>query len=472
VVQYRVFLDSPPSAGEIVTITPSVWDSTEDTVGAPIQFDTSNWGVPQYINVTPGASGDGNDGNVANVIDHTVTSNQVGGNYGGVLAPSVNLTNINIDGIAMISVSPGSGFFVQEGGGSQTITISAGPDVTPAADVTVNLTNNAPTQVTLSAASVVLNAGNGYSATVTVTAIDDAAADGNVPFSITTAAATSADAAFNGLDPADIDGYADDNDVAAISVTPNSAISVTEGGAGQVITIAAQGALPAADVTVNLTNNTPTQVTLSAASVVLNAGNGYSATATVTAIDDAAADGNVPFSITTAAATSADAGFNGLDPADISGDAIDNDVAAISVTPNSAISVTEGGAGQVITIAAQGALPAADVTVNLTNNTPTQVTLSAASVVLNAGNGYSATVTVTAIDDAAVDGNVPFSITTAAATSADAAFDGLDPADISGDAIDNDVTPTAIPTLSEWGMLLLASLLASGSFFMLRRRRP
>ena len=69
-VQYRVFLDSAPSASEIVTITPNSSDSTEGSVGSPIQFDTSNWGVPQYISVTPGASGDGNDGNVSYTISN------------------------------------------------------------------------------------------------------------------------------------------------------------------------------------------------------------------------------------------------------------------------------------------------------------------------------------------------------------------------------------------------------------------
>lgn len=218
-VQYQVVLDVAPSAGETVTVTPASDDVTEGTVSGALTFTVGDFDVPQYVTVTPGASGDGNDGNVSYSINHAVSA--VGGtaSYDGAPASSVSVTNANIDGVASIIVDPSSGFRVTEGGAAQTITIST--TSAPAADVTINI-STVSTEVTLSAPSVVLNAGNGYNATFTITAVDDAAVDGDLSFTVVTAAATSADGTYAGLDPVDVVGIAADNDVVAAPVAPRT----------------------------------------------------------------------------------------------------------------------------------------------------------------------------------------------------------------------------------------------------------
>ena len=218
-VQYQVVLDVAPSAGETVTVTPASDDVTEGTVSGALTFTVGDFDVPQYVTVTPGASGDGNDGNVSYSINHAVSA--VGGtaSYDGAPASSVIVTNANIDGVASIIVDPSSGFRVTEGGAAQTITIST--TSAPAADVTINI-STVSTEVTLSAPSVVLNAGNGYNATFTITAVDDAAVDGDLSFTVVTAAATSADGTYAGLDPVDVVGIAADNDVVAAPVAPRT----------------------------------------------------------------------------------------------------------------------------------------------------------------------------------------------------------------------------------------------------------
>ncbi|MBR0568804.1 hypothetical protein J5J83_21985 [Azoarcus sp. L1K30] len=217
--QYKVVLDSPPNAGETVTVTPASGDFTEGTVSAPVQFTAANYSTPQYVTVTPGASGDGNDGDVSYTITNTISSS--GGAYAAGPAADTTVTNSNVDGVAMVIVDPSSGFWITEGS-TRIITFKTGADVTPGGgnDVTINLTNNTPGQVTLSANSVILSAGNGYSATVTISAIDDTVIDGDQAFSITTAATLSGDAAFNGVNPLDIEGFAGDNDVAAVAPVP------------------------------------------------------------------------------------------------------------------------------------------------------------------------------------------------------------------------------------------------------------
>ena len=218
-VQYQVVLDVAPSAGETVTVTPASDDVTEGTVSGALTFTVGDFDVPQYVTVTPGASGDGNDGNVSYSINHAVSA--VGGtaSYDGAPASSVSVTNANIDGVASIIVDPSSGFRVTEGGAAQTITIST--TSAPAADVTINI-STVSTEVTLSAPSVVLNAGNGYTATFTITAVDDAAVDGDLSFTVVTAAATSADGTYAGVDPVDVVGIAADNDVVAAPVAPRT----------------------------------------------------------------------------------------------------------------------------------------------------------------------------------------------------------------------------------------------------------
>ncbi|GAA6154386.1 hypothetical protein [Pseudoteredinibacter isoporae] len=127
-------MDSPPSAGETVTITPSSNDVTEGTVSAALTFDLSDYETPQFVTVTPGASGDDNDGDVAYTITNTVSSNVGGGNYDGETASSVSVTNANIDGVDVVTVSPSSGIFISEGN-NQAITIAALGG--PTADVTL-----------------------------------------------------------------------------------------------------------------------------------------------------------------------------------------------------------------------------------------------------------------------------------------------------------------------------------------------
>jgi hypothetical protein len=212
-VQYQVLLDVTPDPGEQATVTPASGDATEGSVSGPLIFTTANWDVPQFVTVTPGASGDGNDGDVAYTITNAVASNVGGGEYDGVVAADVNVTNANIEGVATIVVDPSSGFWVLEGGVGQVITVEAVG--APTNDITVDLTNNTPAEVSISAASVVLTAGNGYSTTFTVTALDDVIVDGDIAFSITTDPALSIDLAYDGINPFDVNGFAQDDDVLA-----------------------------------------------------------------------------------------------------------------------------------------------------------------------------------------------------------------------------------------------------------------
>ncbi|MDO6747621.1 hypothetical protein [Gilvimarinus sp. 1_MG-2023] len=326
--QYKVVLDSPPAAAEIVTITPTSNDVTEGTVSSALNFDASNWDTPQYVSVTPGASGDGNDGNVMYNIGNAITVTNPSA-YVDSPGTDVTVTNINIEGISTIIVYSPS-LLTSEGGSTKLVVIRAigGP---PTDEITLPF-STASTEILLGSVSpLVLNAGNLYETVLSVAPQDDNIADGDQPFSIVFSPTTSSDLTYNDISPNNVSGLNQDNDIASIIVAPNSGVTVTEGGAWQTIAVAASSATPTADVTVNLTPSA--EVTTSVGSVVLNASNGYRTTFDITAVDDVVVDGDLAFTVTTAAATSSDAAFAGLDPDDVTGTAADNDTPAVAATP-------------------------------------------------------------------------------------------------------------------------------------------
>ena len=213
-LQYTIVLTAAPDPGETVTVTPSSDDPTEGTVSAAVSFTAADWDIPQAVTVTPGATGDGNDGHVSYTISNTVSTS--GGSYVGVMAASINATNINIEGIAIIIVDPSSAIVVDEAGMmTQDVTFSVGPHLAPTSDVIVDLVNNSLTEVTFSTNSALLTNGNGYSTTVTITGVSDMVIEGTQPFSIATDPAVSADISFSGIDPVDIAGSVTDSTVTA-----------------------------------------------------------------------------------------------------------------------------------------------------------------------------------------------------------------------------------------------------------------
>src|SRR5439155_457259 len=175
-----------------------------------------------------------------------------------------------------------------------------------------------------------------------------------------------------------------------------------------------------ANLTIGLTSFPYTALFRSPASLTFTPASWNTAqTVTVTGVDDFVADGAVAYTIVTAAATSTDPGYNGMDPADVAATNTDNDTAGITVSPTSGLTTTEGGGTATFTMALTSQ-PTANVTIGLSSSDLTEGTVAPASVPFTTVNRSTAqTVTVTGVDDFAVDGNVAYTIVTAAATSTD-----------------------------------------------------
>src|SRR5205085_403413 len=129
-----------------------------------------------------------------------------------------------------------SGLTTTEAGATATFTLVLNSQ--PTADVTVGLSSGDTTEGTVSPASVTFtNANWNTPQTVTVTGVDDALDDGDVAYTIATAAATSADGTYSGMNAADVAVTTTDNDTAGITVTPAAGLTTSEAGATATFTV-------------------------------------------------------------------------------------------------------------------------------------------------------------------------------------------------------------------------------------------
>ncbi len=141
-----------------------------------------------------------------------------------------------------------------------------------------------------------------------------------------------------------------DSDTAGFFVTPISGLTTTEAGGRAHFTVVLN-TQPSADVTIALSSSNPSEGTVSPASLTFTSDNWNTPqTADVTGVDDALDDGDITYTIVTGAAISADPGYNGLNPLDVSVINIDNDTAGITVSPTFGLTTTESGGTATFTV--------------------------------------------------------------------------------------------------------------------------
>ena len=136
---------------------------------------------------------------------------------------------------------------------------------------------------------------------------------------------------------------------------------------------------------------------------------------------------------------------------------------SISVTPTAGLVTTESpGPSASFDVVLTGE-PAADVTIGISSSDTTEGTVDQASLTFTPANWDTPqTVTITGVDDGDLDGDVAYTIMTAAATSTDPDYDGLDADDVSvinedddspsgggSESYDSADTPLAIPDVND-----------------------
>ena len=260
-------LNSQPTGD--VTVGLSSSDPTEGTISvASVTFTTANWNVPQTVSIT-GVNDELDDGDIGYTIVTAVATSS-DGNYNGLNASDVSVTNIDND-TAGITVTPTSGLTTTEAGGTATFTVVLNSQ--PTADVTIGLSSNDTTEGTAGPSSLTFtNANWNIPQTATITGANDALDDGDIAYAIVTAPATSADGNYNTLNASDVSVINTDDDTAGITVTPTSGLTTTEAGGTATFTIVLNSQ-PTAGVTIGLSSSDPTEGTVSAPSVAFTTAN-------------------------------------------------------------------------------------------------------------------------------------------------------------------------------------------------------
>ena len=418
--EYTVRLATQPSAQVTVAITGQAGtDLTLTPSSASLTFTTSNWNTVQTVTVAAGEDDDG--ANDTATLLHTAS----GGDYAATASVSVTTTDDETAGLTLSTTTLG----VTEGDDAEyTVRLAT----QPSAQVTVAITGQAGTDLTLtpSSASLTFTTSNWNTVqTVTVAAgeDDDGAND-------TATLAHAASGGDYGSATADLAVTVTDNDTAGL-VVPTS-VAVTEGDdAEYTVRLATQ---PSAQVTVAITGHSGTDLTLdpSSARLTFTTSNWNTAqTVTVSAAEDDDAANDMA-----TLAHAASGGDYGSATADLAVTVTDNDTAGL-VVPTS-VAVTEGDdAEYTVRLATQ---PSAQVTVAITGHSGTDLTLdpSSARLTFTTSNWNTAqTVTVSAAedDDAAND------MATLAHAASGGGY-GSVTADLAVTVTDNDTPGLVVPT--------------------------
>lgn len=339
---FTVVLDNAPLADVTVSFTSG--DTAEGTVDpASLTFTTADWSTPKTVTIT-GVNDDYDDGDVAFTVTTGPAASTDAG-YAGIDPADVAANNQD-DDAAGFTVTPIDGLTTTEAGGTDTFTVVL--KARPRADVTIALTSDDTNEGTVEPASLTFTT-NDWSTpkTVTVTGVDDAYDDGTVSYTITTGAAESADAAWAGLDPADVAATNQDDDTAGITVAPVEGLLTTEQGGTATFTVSLV-ARPAQDVTIALESSDAGEGLPSPDSLTFTPENWETPqTVTVTGQNDDLRDGNVAYTIIVHPAQSGDAAFAGIDPTDVSAINQDDSYEGVfyTVTPCRLVDTNEPGYG-------------------------------------------------------------------------------------------------------------------------------
>ena len=235
----------------------------------------------------------------------------------------------------------------------------------------------------------------------------------------------------------------------AINVNPTTGLTTTEAGGTASFTVTLN-TLPTDNVDITLLSDDPSEGDVNPATLTFTTANwNQPQTVMVTGADDQLLDGNVGYNITTTAASN-DVDYAAINPDDVAVTNTDNEVpppGVVTVTPTAGLVTTEDAGTATFTIVL-GTQPTDNVTIGLSSNNAAEGTVTdpvGATVAFTSANyNVPQTVTVTGVDDAAapaVDGNIAYSIVTAAAISNDPSYSGLAVSDVSVTNNDNDVQP-------------------------------
>lgn len=461
---FTVVLRTAPTAN--VTLTLASLNPNEGTVSPSVLvFTPANWNVPKTVTVS-GVDDVVNDGDIAySVVTTSVVSADP--NYNNLVAPSVDLVNIDND-VSALAVNPAGGLVTTEAGGTATFTVALTSQ--PTADVTLSFASSNRREGTVTPSSETFTAANWNQAqTITLKGIDDNVTDGDVAYFIAVNVNNSLDQKYAGLAELRIGAINIDNDPARFVVTPTVGLTTSEAG-GQATFLVRLSSKPSAEVTLNLASSNLAEGTLSASVLTFTSTSWDIPQAlVVTGVDDNKIDGNVQYTVVLSPAVSADPNYNGLDAPDLPVVNFDDDIPNILVTPGPNLFTSEAGGTATFTLALSK-VPAGNVSIGIASSNSAEGVVNRNTIVFTASNwNKPITVMVTGVDDNALDGDVLYSIITAPAVSGDVAYNGMNAPDVWLVNRDNDVAEILVTPATK---LSTSKAGAAATFSVVLARRP
>ncbi len=223
---FRVKLSAQPILDKTVTVSKTSGDADISiTGGASLTFTSANWNTYRTVTLA-----DAEDPDIANGVAF-ITCASAGCNNATVIATEIDN---DIPGFTVGTISGNT----TEAGVTATFTLKL--KTLPSADVIIGLSSSDTTEGTVNPASLTFTPGNwDTNQTVTVTGVDDSLLDGNITYSIVTAAAASADPNYNGLNPSDVTVINNDNDYTLTVGNNGNGITVPAGASVQTKGVAA-----------------------------------------------------------------------------------------------------------------------------------------------------------------------------------------------------------------------------------------
>ena len=400
-------------------------------------FTPTNWNVTRIVTVT-GVDDDDVDGDQSGTI-RLLPAASADPAYAGLDAADVSISNLDDDGAAIL-VEP-TAVSTSETGTSASVTVRL--NMAPVAPVQIALVNPDSSEWLLSATSLTLDAGNWQGGqSFTVTGVDDDLFDGTQAGLLVLQPATSADPAFDDLDPADVSLTNADDEQADIIVEP-LVVTTREGGPASAFVVRLNNA-PAATVTIPIGPVDASEWQILETDIVLDATNwqaGHSVV--VTPVDDDIPDGDQSATLSLGIAQSADPAFNGVDVTDVTLVNFDDDGARILVNPTGGLIVDENGATASFLVALTTA-PEAEVRIPVNSGDTTEFAIAETVIVFTPLDWNARTIVVTGVDDNLVDGNIVGAIVLESAISTDARYAGIDPADVVVTNLDNETVQVIV----------------------------
>ncbi|MEG4278409.1 FG-GAP-like repeat-containing protein [Microcoleus sp. MON1_C1] len=421
---YKVKLTSEPTAPVNISFNTG---NAISPIATPITFDSTNWNVDQTVTVS--AIDDSvAQGTHSGTIAHTVTSTDASYNAKPMPDVTASITDNDSPGVSIVQSAGSTN--IAEGGATATYGVVL--TTAPAANVTINF--DAGSQISAIAPLTFTPSNWNVAQNVTVSAIEDSIAEATHSGTIAHTSVSS-DTLYNGLTISPVTATIADNDTAGVTISATST-TATEGSANGTYRVKLKSQ-PIAPVTVSFA--TGDQINAIAPITFDSINWNVDQTVTVSAIDDSIAQGTHGGTIAHTSA-STDIKYNALTISPVTATIADNDTAGVSISPTN-ITATEGGATGTYSVQLTS-VPTAPVTVSFANGSQIN---AIADVTFDATNwNVAKPVTVTATDDAVVEGNHTGSISHTA-QSADSKYSAIGIPGVTVAIADNDVAPTPTP---------------------------